>query len=107
MSQPVVRRIALAAMQAALVAAGIFVVLLLFSRPAHAATAALAPLTSKQTSTASTASSTVGPASSVTPVGRRFGRRFGRRLGHVTGHLGGGFSRRACCFGDQLRNVAG
>ena len=103
MSQPVVRRIALAAMQAALAAAGIFVVLLLFSRPAHAATAALAPLTSTQTSTASTASSTVGSASSTVTLGRRFGRRFG----HVTGHLGGGFSRLAGCFGDQLRHVAG
>ena len=41
MLQPMVRRVALGAMQAALVAAGIFAIMLLFSRPAHAATAAL------------------------------------------------------------------
>src|ERR1700722_16725170 len=51
--QPMVRRIALAAVQAALAAAGIFAVILLFSHPAHAATAALPPLTSSQTSAAS------------------------------------------------------
>ena len=47
--QPLVRRVALGAMQAALAAAGIFVIMLLFSRPAHAATAALPPLTSRKT----------------------------------------------------------
>ena len=41
--QPAARRIALVAMQATLATAGIFVVMLLFSRPAHAATAAELP----------------------------------------------------------------
>ena len=51
MLQPMVRRVALGAMQAALAAAGIFVIMLLFSRPAHAATAALPPLRSTQATT--------------------------------------------------------
>jgi hypothetical protein len=62
--QPTARRIALVAVQAALATAGIFVVMLLFSRPAHAATAALSPLKATLTSTLSSASSTVSSATS-------------------------------------------
>ena len=74
MLQPMVRRIALGAMQAALAAAGIFVIMLLFSRPAHAATAALPPLRSTQTTLADRRRrpSRCGP--------DRLGRRLGRRL---------------------------
>jgi len=38
MTQPIARRIALRAVQLAIVAAGIFVIMLVFSRQAHAAT---------------------------------------------------------------------
>ena len=62
--QPTARRIALVAVQAALATAGIFVVMLLFSRPAHAATAALTPLKATLTSTLSGTTSTLGSASS-------------------------------------------
>ena len=59
--QPMVRRIALAAVRAALAAAGIFVIMLLFSRPAHAATAALPPLRSTQTTTGLTVTAAASP----------------------------------------------
>ena len=54
-------------MQAALVAAGIFAIMLLFSRPAHAATAALPPLTSTQTA-AGDATGLAAITSRATPV---------------------------------------
>src|ERR1700729_4138713 len=63
--QPMVRRVALGAMQAALAAAGIFVIMLLFSRPAHAATAALPPLRSTQATTGLTETAAVSPITSV------------------------------------------
>src|ERR1700722_11071051 len=66
MPQPMVRRVALMAMQAALAAAGIFAIMLLFSRPAHAATAALPPLTSTQTAAGLTAAGVDSGASTAT-----------------------------------------
>ncbi|HEY5017593.1 MAG TPA: hypothetical protein VII59_12550, partial [Streptosporangiaceae bacterium] len=66
MLQPTVRRVALGAMQAALVAVGIFVIMLLFSRPAHAATAALPPLTSTRTTAGPTAASTATGLAAIT-----------------------------------------
>ena len=62
--QPTARRIALVAVQAALAAAGIFVILLLFSRPAHASPAALPPLKATLTSTLSGPTSAVSSATS-------------------------------------------
>src|SRR5580704_7686824 len=62
MPQPIVRRIARRAVQLAMVAAGIFVVMLVFSRHAHAATdpPPPGPAHSSALSPVSTASSVVG-----------------------------------------------
>src|SRR5580700_10545913 len=63
MPQPIVRRIAHRAVQLAIVAAGIFVVMLVFSRQAHAATDPRpppGPVHSSALSPVSTASSVVG-----------------------------------------------
>src|SRR5215813_4952940 len=64
MPQPILRRIALRAVQLAIVAAGIFVVMLLFSRQAHAATSDTLPTSplSQVTSAVSSAASPVASA---------------------------------------------
>ena len=71
MSQPVARRIAVRAVQLAIAAAGIFLIMLVFSRQARAATLAAPPLGSGQStvqsavgSAVSTAVSTVNTAAS-------------------------------------------
>src|SRR5215471_6580394 len=70
MPQPILRRIALRAVQLAIVAAGIFVLMLLFSRQAHAATSDSspasppAPVTSAVGSVASPVTSTASRATS-------------------------------------------
>ncbi|HEY7260588.1 MAG TPA: hypothetical protein VH589_03780, partial [Trebonia sp.] len=68
MTQPIARRIALRAVQLAIVAAGIFVIMLVFSRQAHAATTDTNPLAGKPAPTALSAAGSVvdGAASSVT-----------------------------------------
>src|ERR1700678_4252025 len=65
MLQPMLRRVALGAMQAALAEAGILVIMLLFSRPAHAANAALPPLRSAQTTTGLTVTAAASPITSI------------------------------------------
>ena len=86
--QPTARRIALVAVQAALAAAGIFAVMLLFSRPAHAATAALSPLKATQTSTLSSG-------------------HIDGRLGHVARDLDGQLGHVSRDLDGRLRHVVG
>src|ERR1700733_83574 len=87
MPQPMVRRIALRALQAALAGAGIFVIMLLFSRPADAATAALPPLTSTQTTAGSTAA---GVGSGADPIASARPSAPGSTVAPVTRSSSGG-----------------
>ena len=62
MPQPIVRHIALRAVQGAIVAAGIFIIMMIFSRQAHAATTSSPTIPSAATSAVSGATSAASPA---------------------------------------------